>query len=290
MFINLKFKWRQSLPQIEPIPAQGLFWTIPNFPCLHGLISIRIHQCTAGIWPVCSWTLEFWDFILFYFYYTAPSVQSVPPHRLEMGCTNKERKTCLKEEVSARLKLLLIHYLRIHHVLVSAPFKQVFKHSLGGKAAKSVRGSLIPPTLGVCGAPCTEKTSLTLKGLISNNFPDVNDKLTFSCTRSWICNWFNSSEAKGFRERKNWLNVLFFLALSCSLCCFFLSDGHLQITGSENHLGWKRHPQSSSPTINSSKYFFGGINSILWKVKCCPVLWKWNSEFPLHLLSYDGSK
>lgn len=188
-------------------------------------LSTRANCCTYP--PMHSWNLTslYLNFglleyycILFSWYcqFTAPSVQSVPSHRLQMGCTNKERKTCLKEEDSERLKLLLIHYLRIHHVLVSAPFKQVFKHSLGGKAAKSVRGSLFPPTLVVCGAPCTEERSLTLKSFISNNFSDVNDRLMFPHSISGISYWFNSSEAKGFRERKNWLTVLFFLALSRS--------------------------------------------------------------------------
>lgn len=282
MLINLKFKWRQSLPQNEPIPAQGLSWTTPSSPCLHGLIAVSTNAQLEFDQSVS----EFCDFILFYFYYTAPSVQSVPSHQLEMGCTNKERKTCLKGEVAGRLKLLLIHYLRIHHVLVSAPFKQVFKHSLGGKAAKSVRGSLIPPTLGVCGAPCIEERSLTWRVLIPNNFSGVKDIWTFPCTRSWISYWFNSSEAKGFQERKNWLNALFFLALSCS--CFFLSDGHLQITES---FRVEKTSMVIEP-INSSKDLGGGggINSILWKAKCYPLLWKWNSEFPLYLTNIKNKK
>lgn len=115
--------------------------------CLCAWADCCTHQCTAGISPVCIWILEFYTFILFiyFFYYTVPSV---PSHWLEMGCTNNKTKTCLKEGVAERLKLLLIHYLRIHHVLVSAPFKQVFKHSLGGKATKSVRGSFFHQLLG----------------------------------------------------------------------------------------------------------------------------------------------
>lgn len=110
MFINLKFKWRQSLPQNKPIPAQGL--------SLSAWANCCIHQCTAGMWPVCIWILEFCNFILFYFYYTAPSVQSVPSQN--GSGLHKQRKTRLKEELAERLKLLLIHYLGIYHVLVSA--------------------------------------------------------------------------------------------------------------------------------------------------------------------------
>lgn len=146
MFINLKFKWRQSLPQNEPKPAQGLSWTNPSSACVHGLIAaptnaqLEFHQSVSGFW---NFILLFYLYI--FFYYTVPSV---PSHWLEMGCTNNKTKTCLKEGVAERLKLLLIHYLRNHHVLVSAPFKQVFKHSLGGKATKSVRGSFFHQLLG----------------------------------------------------------------------------------------------------------------------------------------------
>lgn len=88
--------------------------------------------------------LYFYSIYIFFLLYCSLSSLTLTGN----GLHKQQDKNMFKEGVAERLKLLLIHYLRIHHVLVSAPFKQVFKHSLGGKATKSVRGSFFHQLLG----------------------------------------------------------------------------------------------------------------------------------------------